>query len=76
MKRERRAATLAKLGVTGVRQAVQAGGGHSFRAIAAIASRKRPPARETGKQAQNLTALAVDRSGHLVRKYRLTYHRQ
>ncbi|MEG4347606.1 hypothetical protein QUB70_30650 [Microcoleus sp. A003_D6] len=53
------------------------GWGHSFRAIvAAIASRKRPPARETGKQPQNLTALAVDRSGHLVRKYRLTYHQK
>ncbi|MEG3929966.1 hypothetical protein QT990_01570 [Microcoleus sp. T3_B1] len=27
-------------------------------------------------QSQNLTALAIDRSGHLVRKYRLTYDRQ
>ncbi|MEG4108183.1 hypothetical protein [Microcoleus sp. S13_C5] len=25
---------------------------------------------------QNFTTLAIDSSGHLVRKYRLTYHRQ
>ncbi|MEG4322336.1 MULTISPECIES: hypothetical protein [unclassified Microcoleus] len=31
---------------------------------------------ETRKQPQNLKALAVDRSGHLMRKYRLTYYMQ
>ncbi|MEG3839931.1 hypothetical protein [Microcoleus sp. herbarium14] len=35
-----------------------------------------PEAREKGQQPQNLKAVAGDRSGHLVRKYRLTYHRQ
>ncbi|MEG4585695.1 hypothetical protein QUA54_10835 [Microcoleus sp. MOSTC5] len=76
MKRQWGAATLAKLEVTGVRQAVRAGEGKVRATIAAIPSRNRPPARQTGKQPQNLAALAVDRSGHLVRKYRLTYHRQ
>ena len=54
------------------------GWGHSFRAIPAIPNTLGGPPGplETRKQPQNLTALAVDRSGHLVQKYRLTYHRQ
>ena len=51
---------------------------HSFRAIRAIPNTLggSPGPLETRKQLQNLTALAVDRSGHLVQKYRLTYHMQ
>ncbi|MEG4882305.1 hypothetical protein QUB75_16140 [Microcoleus sp. K1-B6] len=56
--------------------AVQAGEGKSspgsqlFRAGISLRAGKLAP------EPQNLTALAIDRSGHLVRKYRLTYDRQ
>ncbi|MEG4529490.1 hypothetical protein [Microcoleus sp. D2_18a_D3] len=59
-----------------VRPAVEAGEGKSlwgsqlFRAGISLRVRKLAP------EPPNLTALAVDRSGHLVRKYRLTYDRQ
>jgi hypothetical protein len=77
MKREWRAATLAKLGVTGVGPAVVAGGGIHFVISQLSRALGGPPGPlETRKQPQNLTALAVDRSRHLVQKYRLTYHRQ
>jgi len=55
---------------------VQAGEGKSwsgsqlFRAGISLRVRKLAP------ESQNLKALAIDRSGHLVRKYRLTYDRQ
>ncbi|WP_445248502.1 hypothetical protein [Microcoleus sp. OTE_8_concoct_300] len=77
MKREWRVATLAKLGVTGVGPAVVAGGGiHFVRSQLSRALSGPPGPLETPKQPHNLTALAVDRSGNLVQKYRLTYHRQ
>ncbi|WP_333136054.1 hypothetical protein [Microcoleus sp. Pol11C2] len=59
-----------------VRPAVQPGEGKSssgsqlFRAGISLRAGKLAP------EQQNLTALAIDRSRHLVRKYRLTYHRQ
>ncbi|MCZ0900601.1 hypothetical protein ON021_11910 [Microcoleus sp. HI-ES] len=59
-----------------VRPALQAGEGKSssgsqlFRARISLRVGKLAP------EPQNLTALAIDRSGHLVRKYRLTYDRQ
>ncbi|MEG3924734.1 MULTISPECIES: hypothetical protein [unclassified Microcoleus] len=59
-----------------VRPALQAGEGKSssgsqlFRAGIGLRAGKLAP------DPQNLTALAIDRSGHLVRKYRLTYDRQ
>ncbi|MCC3585734.1 MAG: hypothetical protein EAZ39_09975 [Oscillatoriales cyanobacterium] len=49
----------------------------AVRAIAAIRLRVSPVCvRKQGKQPQNWRALAVNRSGHLMRKYRLTYHQK
>ncbi|MEG4968813.1 MULTISPECIES: hypothetical protein [unclassified Microcoleus] len=59
-----------------VRPAVSAGEGKSssgsqlFRAGISLRAGKLAP------ESQNLKALGIDRSGHLVRKYRLTYDRQ
>ncbi|MBD1887627.1 hypothetical protein [Microcoleus vaginatus] len=59
-----------------VRPAVQAGEGKSSSASQLLRAGISLRVGKLAPEPQNLTALAIDSSGHLVRKYRLTYHRQ
>ncbi|MEG4518077.1 MULTISPECIES: hypothetical protein [unclassified Microcoleus] len=59
-----------------VRPAVQAGEGKSSSGSQLLGAGISLRAGKLAPESQNLKALGIDRSGHLVRKYRLTYHRQ
>jgi len=72
--REARRSRIAQLRVTGALMPRTAGGGR-ISCDRTYPEQESPVcAREKGKQPQNLRAVGVDRSGDLVRKYRLTYH--
>ncbi|MEP6489171.1 hypothetical protein NDI43_10425 [Microcoleus vaginatus GB2-A3] len=59
-----------------VRPALQAGEGKSSSGAQILRAGISLRVGKLAPEPQNLTALAIDSSGHLVRKYRLTYHRQ
>ncbi|MEG5067055.1 hypothetical protein QUB33_25960 [Microcoleus sp. B3-A4] len=59
-----------------VRPAVQAGKGQSSSGSPLLRAGISLLVGKLAPEPQTLTALAIDSSGHLVRKYRLTYHRQ
>ncbi|HSF75797.1 MAG TPA: hypothetical protein VLA84_18525 [Microcoleus sp.] len=59
-----------------VRPAVQTGEGKSSSGSQLLRAGISLRAGKLAPEPQNLKALAIDRSGHLVRKYRLTYDRQ